>query len=140
MFNGKIYLFWVNDVTPGVAPGLGANSILFSSSADGVTFSVGERINGVDTSPTTVSACVFENQLFVFWKSNDAFNRIYYSSSWDGQTWATGQVINGIDSTPSAPSALVFPRVISLFWKANDSSNKIYTSGSRPPVCIGSPA
>jgi hypothetical protein len=138
VFNGQIYLFWTNNVMPGVAPGLGANSILFSSSADGVTFSEASRINGVDITPAAISACVFENQLFLFWKSEDPSNLIYYSSSWDGQTWGNGQVINGIDCTPTAPSALPFQRLISLFWQANNGSQQIYTSASRPPVCIGS--
>jgi hypothetical protein len=140
VFNNKMYLFWINNGPTGVTASLPANAILFSASSDGVSFPAAQRINNIDFAPTTVSACAFENQLFVFWTGNDATHGIWYSSSWDGQIWAPGQLINTTDSTPLAPSVLVFQRLMTLCWKSNDSTNKIFFSSSRPPVCIGAAA
>jgi hypothetical protein len=90
----------------------------------------GKTINNVDATPTSPAACVFQNQLFLFWKANDASNRIYFSVSPDGKNWSNGATINSTDSTPNALAACVFQNQLFLFWKANDASNRIYFSAS----------
>jgi hypothetical protein len=131
VFQGKLYLFWTQT----------KNQIYFAASADGLNWpsppgTMPGTINSVDTTPAALAACVFQNQLFLFWKATASSNRIYFSSSWDGQTWADGMVINEADSTPEALAACVFQNQISLFWKTNDASNGIYTSVSQRPFFV----
>src|SRR5260370_25957460 len=99
---------------------------------NGQTWSSGQPINGVDSSSDSVAVCVFNNQLFVFWKANDSSNRIIVSASGTGipGSWPAGQVINGRDSTSAAPAAAVFNNQLFVFWKANDPSNRIFFSQS----------
>jgi hypothetical protein len=132
VFQGLLYLFWkAND---------SSNRIFFTygeNNGANLGFPMGNPINKIDsTSDGPLAACVFEDQLFLFWKANDSSNRIYFSSSWGGQTWPAGVPINSTDSTPKALAAYSFQNQISLFWTANDSSHKIYTSSSRSPVLM----
>jgi hypothetical protein len=90
----------------------------------------GRMINQTDTSPFAPAACVFDDQLYLFWKANDPSNAIYYAASPDGVSWPNGVKINHVDSSPMAPAAYVFGQRIFLFWKANDPSNRIYYSVS----------
>lgn len=139
VFNNQLFLFWSNNVS---ATSIGLtdvpqNSILFVTSADGQNFSNQQILTSVDSTPIALAACVFQRQLFVFWKANDPSNSIYFSSSWDGQTWSNGVKINNVDTTPTPLAACVFQNRISLFWKANDPSNRIFTSASQRPIWIG---
>jgi hypothetical protein len=139
VFNNQLFLFWSNNAE-GTSFGLTVvpeNAILFCTSADGEHFSTSQILTNVDSTPSALTACVFQGQLFVFWKANDPSNSIYFSSSWDGQTWSKGIKINNVDSTPTSPAACVFQNRISLFWKANDPSNRIWTSASQCPIWVG---
>ena len=71
-------------------------------------FPAGQLINGVDSTPQTPAACVFNNQLFLFWVENGPANRIWYSASPDGASWPAGKTINGTDFDPAYPSRLRF--------------------------------
>jgi hypothetical protein len=93
----------------------------------------GQPINGTDTTPEPLAACVFLNQMYLFWKANDKSNYIYFTSSPDGRSWPSGQVINNADNTPGPLAACVFTNStpqnqMYLFWKAGDGSNQIYYS------------
>ena len=90
----------------------------------------GQPINGVDSTPQAPASCVFNGQLFLFWKANDSTNRIFFSASPDGSSWPSGQIIDGTDSTPQALGACLFNNQLFLFWKANDPSNAIFFSAS----------
>jgi hypothetical protein len=94
------------------------------------TWPAGKLINGTDPTPQSPASTVFNNQLYVFWKANDASNRIYYSASSSGTTWPAGKVIDGTDKTPDSLTAAVFNNQLYVFWKANDASNQIYYSAS----------
>jgi kumamolisin len=92
----------------------------------------GQVINITDGTLAPLAACVFQNQLYLFWTTNDPSN-IYYTSvsGWPpAGTWPNGQQINNVDSTPAALAACVFQNRLYLFWKANDPSNAIYYSAS----------
>ena len=87
-------------------------------------------VTQMDTAVKSPSACLFDEQIFVFWKSNNLSNEIYGSSSPSGVAWPPGVPINGSDRTPDSPVACVFLQHIFLFWKANDSSNRIMMTSS----------
>jgi len=93
-------------------------------------FHIGSQINVADSTSATTSTCVFNGQLFAFWKANDPSNRIFVAQSTDGRTWSGGQPINGSDSTSDSVAVCAFNGYIYVFWKANDSSNRIYFSRS----------
>ncbi len=97
----------------------------------------GTSINLTDTTPLSPAACVYMNELWVFWKANDPSNAIYFSASSNGQVWPAGQKINTSDSTPQPLAACVFNNQIYLLWTANDPSNQIYYSGSPGPPWPG---
>ena len=90
----------------------------------------GQLINGVDSTPKPPAACVFNNQLFLFWVENGPANRIWYSASPDGASWPAGKTINGTDSTPQALTACVFSDQIFLFWVENGPANRIWYTAS----------
>ncbi len=125
VFNERIFAFWqANDPS---------NRIIFSSSPTGQTnsWSPGQKINGTDHTPHAPAACVYCNQLYLFWKAGDPSNSIYFSAYNDTknqQAWPPGKTINSLDHTPMPPSACVFAEQLLVFWKADDSSNLIYHS------------
>jgi hypothetical protein len=128
VFQNSLFLFWkANDPS---------NRIYFSASAANSqgypqqSWPNGKTINNADATPAAPAACVFQNQLFLFWKANDPSNRIYFSASSDGKNWPNGATINTTDSSPNALAACVFQNQLFLFWKANDPSNRIYFSAS----------
>jgi hypothetical protein len=65
-----------------VRPGYSSSRTIFSASADGQTWPRGTTINGLDSTPLAVAACVFppRNAVYLFWKANDPSNRIFFSS------------------------------------------------------------
>jgi hypothetical protein len=79
------------------------------------------------------ATCVFNNQLFAFWKANDTSNRIFVSGSSTGapNSSPAGKVINGSDSTSAAPAACVFNNQLFVFWKSDDPSNRIFVSAGQ---------
>ncbi len=134
VFNCKLYLFWkANDPS---------NCIYYMSasvdndSVDGLGWQNSRIINDSDSTPTAVGSCVYENNLLLLWKTNDASNTIYWSVSADGASWPAGRSLIA-ESTPESPSACVFGNTLFVFWKANDSSNKIWCSLSHGEPAIG---
>jgi hypothetical protein len=99
-------------------------------------FTQGQPINGVDATPEAPAACVFQNNLYVFWKANDPGNRIFFSFSTDGQTWRQGQPINAVDTTCSTPVPCVFQNKLFLFWKANRIAFSASTDGLTWPTGV----
>ena len=76
------------------------------------------------------AACVFQNQLYLFWPDASS-HRILFCASSDGQNWPSfGQPINGVDTTPGAVTACVFQNQLYLFWQANVGGNQIFFSSS----------
>jgi hypothetical protein len=74
VFNNQLFAFWkANDTS---------NRIFVSGSSTGAPNSspAGKVINGSDSTSAAPAACVFNNQLFVFWKSDDPSNRIFVSA------------------------------------------------------------
>ena len=119
VFNDQIFVFWkANDPS---------NSIFFSASPSGQdgTWSPGQKINAIDSTPESLAACVFQSRLFLFWKGNDS-SAIFFSSSSTGLpgSWPPGQKINHTDLTPQGLAACVLTQIspqLYLFWKADDS-------------------
>jgi hypothetical protein len=125
----QLFVFWKSS---------SSNQIFFSMLADTYFvpqngFPAGQLINSVDSTPQTPAACVFNNQLFLFWVENGPANRIWYSASVDGTSWPAGKTINGTDSTPLTPATCVFNNEVFLLWKSN-SSNQIFFSSSADGV------
>jgi len=106
----------------------------------------GSPVNSGDSTPESLTACVFRNRAHLFWKSNDEGNHLYHSTySWT-ETWVPpvinvhpgyyvysgywnfGQMINPGDSSAYPPVPVVFDDQLYLFWTANDSSHRIYYS------------
>jgi hypothetical protein len=116
-----IQLFWTaND----------RSHAIYTSGSSGLIFPPGTPINTVDKTTKSPAACLFNEKLFLFWKSSKSSNEIYVSASKDGVTWPAGATINAVDSTPDSPAVCVFLQHIFLFWKSNDSSNSIMRSSS----------
>ena len=87
-------------------------------------------INATDTTTQALASCIFQDQLYLFWKSSSS-NQIFFSVTSPGAyDFPAGQLINGVDWTPQAPAACVFNNQIFLFWVADNSSNKIFFSAS----------
>jgi len=124
VFQNKLYLFWSaidERITFSASP---ANSRGYPVQ----TWPKGATINGVDTTPGAPAACVFQNQLYLFWRANDPSDLIYFSASPDGKAWPNGKAIKALGATPSPPAACVFQNKLYLFWRA--PSNLIYFSAS----------
>jgi hypothetical protein len=125
-FNNELFLFFQSNDP--------SNAIRFSTSPSGQsgTWSPSQKINGFDATPETPAACVFNNQIFLFFKANDSSNAIYVRSSPNGTagSWQSGGKISTIDSTPKSLAACVLGNQIYLFWKADDPSDGIYFSAS----------
>jgi hypothetical protein len=136
VFQNQLFLIWVaNDPS---------NRIFFSAYAGatdpygnpigagggGVSpWPAGQLINNTDSTPCAPVACVFQNQLYLFWSANDSSNRIFFSASSDGQAWPAGQTINNVDSAaPGVLSACVFQGQLYLFWKDNNSSALFFSA------------
>ncbi len=77
----------------------------------------GQAINEIDSTPTALASCVFNNKLYLFWPANDSSNLIYYSASGTGTSWPPSQTINNTDKTTHALAACVFNNSLYLFWK-----------------------
>ena len=90
----------------------------------------GQVINTADSTPKPLSACVFKNRLYLFWKANDAGNRIFTGASTNGAAWPSGHTINNIDTSPEAVCSCVFNGKLYLFWRANDTGRRIFYSAS----------
>jgi hypothetical protein len=78
----------------------------------------------------TPAVAVFNNQLYVFWKSYDSSNAIFYSASSDGLTWSNGQRINNVDKTTAALSAATYANKLYLVWKSGTSDIINYSPSS----------
>ncbi|HEX8253849.1 MAG TPA: hypothetical protein VF846_11905 [Thermoanaerobaculia bacterium] len=118
VFKGKLYVFWkANDST---------NSISYSVSTDGVTFSRGQRINTHDYSysPFPLGACVVADVFYLFWRGESS-NHIYVSASSDGYTWPAGMKVNPVDTAANAVVAAGFRERQYLFFTRDHSSNQI---------------
>ena len=56
------------------------NRIYFSASPNGTGCPAGRVINDMDSTPQSPASCVFNKELYVFWKANDSSNRICASA------------------------------------------------------------
>jgi len=136
VFLNQLFLFWTaNDASHRIffssyAGATDDNGTPTGPAGTGSPWAGGTPINASDSTPSALATCIFQDQLFLFWKSNDAFNRIYFTASSDGKTWPGGTPINGTDATPEPLAACVFQNQLYLFWKSNDSSNSIFYSAS----------
>jgi len=97
-------------------------NIHYSRTMDGTTWSPSgnSRIGETTKSPF---ATVFNDKIYIFWKSNDPSNLIYYSQSlflFSGRLdteWSGERVINTVDTTAEAVTAVQFYNSLFIFWR-----------------------
>jgi hypothetical protein len=124
-FGESLYLFWAandrsNLLYDSVAPGLP-----IVNWPNGISLPTGRNAKRITTA-LAPAACVFNNQLYVFWVASD--NSIQFSNSPFNYDWPGGKPINAVDATNQPVSACVYGNAIFLFW--TDAQNRIMFSSS----------
>ena len=139
VFGDTLYLAWKGNNNDN-----NSNNIYISGTKDPLSgkWPNGIRINDNNNDSTSSAPCmaVFNNMLYISWKSNNNINsnRIYISGTNNplSNKWPNGVRINNNNSdlTSDRPSMIGFEKNLYLVWKANDGTNSMYVSGSNNPL------
>jgi hypothetical protein len=123
----QLYLFWCSATSE--------RAIYVSASPDGqwntgIAWPNGRKINEVDSTPLSPAACVFRDELYVFWRANDPSDSLYVSFTPESAgrlSWPPGIKVNDRDCSQKAPRCCTFSdQEVFLFWKSNETSNRIF--------------
>jgi hypothetical protein len=139
IFNNNFYVFYRNQ----------SDQALYTSfaplSLSGGTWSTPAQITGGAFTSDTPSPCIFNNQLFVFYKGVTGDSRIWQVTSRDGTTWTSPQTVLLFRGTSAAPCAVAPPQSGSMymFYRGPDN-NSLYGSisqdGSTWSIDVAGPA
>lgn len=83
--------------------------------------------------PLAPATCVFNNHLYLFWRSNDSFYQIYFSyldKPGKIPVWLAARHANRANFTSHTVAACAFKNRLYLFWAADDLRGSIYYSAS----------
>ncbi|MUG93774.1 alpha/beta hydrolase [Scytonema sp. UIC 10036] len=78
----------------------------------------------LQSTPEQFALAVFNNQLYLAYKANEAANYIWVTSSSDGKNWSEAQRVPE-QTTSAAPALAVFNNQLYLAFKATDAENSL---------------
>ncbi len=118
----------------------GANTVNCVYTGPSQLWTAGQSINDGWKTLSTPAACLFNDQIHVFWKTTDGRNFINHCVSPDGSAWSDGSVIEAVFSTPDGLASCVFNNQLYIFWHGSDSNNLIHYMSSQDGISWSTPA